>query len=185
MDRRSTYTPEFGLAVCQHLAEGGSLRKFCEAPDAPDKSTILRWLHAHADFREMYRIAREVGADALADEALADATTPMGEKEVQVARLAFDARRWFLGKISPKKWGDKIGVAHTGADGGPVQLQALPAMLVPTQVAQAVRDLIGKAEQEMGLAPGDGTDQERLQRLLVSGEPLPPDVYEIVHASKG
>ncbi len=70
------------------------------------------------------------------------------------------------------------------ADGGPVTLQALPALLVPAQVAQAVRDLIGKAEADMGLPAGTGSDQQRLQRLLTSGEPLPPDIYEIVHAGK-
>jgi hypothetical protein len=116
---------------------------------------------------------------------LHDATTPgLKAEDVQAERLRFDARRWFLGKISPKRWGDRLTTEVTCADGGPVTLQALPTLLVPTQVAQAVRDLITKAEADMGLPAGAGTDQERLQRLLASGEPLPPDVYEIVHGGK-
>ncbi len=182
MGRPSDYSAELGLTICQRLAEGESLRSVRRADGMPDKSTVMRWLHAHAEFREMYRIAREVGTDALADETLADATEPMRAEDVQAARLAFDARRWFLGKISPKRWGDKIDVAHTGADGGAIQLQAMPTLLVPTQVARAVRDLIVKAEADMGLPAGTGSDQERLQRLLTSGEPLPPDIYEIVHS---
>jgi hypothetical protein len=38
--RPSSYAPEIGLAICQALAEGMSLRQVCQAPDAPDKSTL-------------------------------------------------------------------------------------------------------------------------------------------------
>jgi hypothetical protein len=183
--RPSSYSTELAFEISQRLAEGESLRAICADDDMPDKATVMRWLHAHADFRETYRIAREVGTDALADEALHDATASgMRAEDVQAERLRFDARRWFLGKISPKRWGEKLTAEHVGADGGAIQLQALPSMLVPQQVAQAVRELIGQAEADMGLAAGTGTDQERLQRLLMSGEPLPPDVYEIVCSGK-
>jgi hypothetical protein len=72
-----------------------------------------------------------------------------------------------------------------GVDGGPVQLQALPTKLVPAQVASAVRDLIAKAEADMGLPAGTGSDAERLKAIIASDEPLPPDLYEVIHGGEG
>jgi len=185
LGRPSNYTPELGLAICQALAEGQSLRSICRAPDAPDKSTVMRWLHAHAGFREQYLIARDIGMDALADEALADATEPMRAEDVQAARLQFDARRWYVGKIAPKRWGDKVVNEHTGVDGGAIQLQATPTMMVPKEVAAGIKALLTKSEQEMGLPAGTGSDQERLRAILQSGELLSPDLYEALHGGGG
>jgi hypothetical protein len=36
----------------------------------------LRWLHANSGFRQIYNLARDIGMDGLADEALHDATAP-------------------------------------------------------------------------------------------------------------
>jgi hypothetical protein len=185
MGRPSSYSPEVGLEICQALAEGASLRSVCRADDMPDKATVMRWLHAHADFREQYVIARDIGMDALADEALADATAPMGEKEVQAARLQFDARRWYLGKISPKRWGDKVVNEHTGADGGPIALQPMPTMMVPKEIAAGIKALLAKSEEAAGLPSGDGKpDEERLKAIVQSG-PMHPDLYEALHTDAG
>jgi hypothetical protein len=185
MSRMSTssYTPEIGASICGKLCEGQSLRSICAAEGMPDKSTVMTWLHRHPDFRAMYIAARELGAEAMADEVIAIATAPMKAEDAPVVRVRLDAVKWAAAKFAPKRWGDRVQAELSGPGGAPLQI--MPAVpMVPTQVAQAVRDLIGKAEQEMGLAQGEGTDQERLQRLLLSGEPLPPDVYEIVHTAK-
>jgi hypothetical protein len=138
------------------------------------------------DFRQLYTIARDVGVDALADEALADATAQMRSEDVQAARLAFDARRWYAGKIAPKRWGDKVVNEHTGADGGPVQLQAMPTRLVPTQVAAGIKALLTKAEEAAGIPTDtDRPDAERLTAILASDKPMDPDLYEAIHGGEG
>lgn len=83
-------------------------------------------------FSAHYTRARDIGLDALADEAIEIADTPMiGEKrkvkgtgdtaEVEVttgdmverARLRVEARKWYLSKLAPKKYGDKLEVSGT------------------------------------------------------------------------
>jgi hypothetical protein len=82
---------------------------------------------------------------------------------VQAARRAFDARRWFAGKVAPKRWGDRVLNEHYRPGGSPVQLQALPTPKVPAEIAAAVRDLLEKSERELGLPPGPTDDASRLR----------------------
>ena len=93
----------------------------------PDKSTILRWLDAHAEFRDQYARAREAQADHFAEEILEisdDGTNDwmrrqQGEDTVEVAnhehisrsKLRVDARKWLMSKMAPKKYGDKLELA--------------------------------------------------------------------------
>ena len=37
-------------------------------------------------------------------------------------KLRVDARKWVASKLLPKKYGDRVENVHTGADGGPVDL---------------------------------------------------------------
>lgn len=95
-----------------------------------------------AEFCDQYARARESQADAIADEVLAIADEPLvgtitvdkqqsvgrGEHAhledvtetttkdgVERSRLMIDARKWFAGKLNPKKYGPKI--QHDGAIG--------------------------------------------------------------------
>lgn len=186
MGRPSSYSTELAYEIGRRLSEGESLRAICRDPAMPDKSTILRWMHNNAEFRQIYNVSRDIGMDDLADTALADATAAgMKAENVQAERLRFDARRWFVGKVAPKRWGDKVVNEHTGADGGPIALQPIPSMMVPREIAAGIKALLTKAEEAAGLPPGSGSDAERLQAVVSSGAPLHPDLYEALHHDKG
>lgn len=104
----------------------------------PHAATVCRWLadERYALFREQYARAREAQADALFDEALHIADSPLegvktkttsdGKIEesrgdmIEHRRLQVDTRKWMVAKLAPKKYGDKI--EHSGPDGGPVQI---------------------------------------------------------------
>lgn len=50
--------------------------------------------------------------------------------------------------------------------------------LLPEQVAAALGEILANSEREMGINPVDGlTNEQRMKRLLESGQPLPPDLY--------
>src|SRR5262249_52703816 len=51
-------------------------------------------------------------------------------ENVPAARLALDARRWYVGKIAPKRYGEKLETKTeiSGPGGGPVQLQVSAAI---------------------------------------------------------
>jgi hypothetical protein len=50
------------------LGLGESLREICRDEDMPDKSTVMRWLALHQEFRDQYAGAREAQADYYAEE---------------------------------------------------------------------------------------------------------------------
>jgi hypothetical protein len=128
--RPSIYTPAVAEAVCVFIVDGKSLRQIGEEPGMPAKATIVNWLAKHEDFRVQYARARELQADALIDEILTIADTPLigervkklpnGTKEtttgdmIEHRRLQVEARKWLIAKLAPKKYGDKLDVEHSG-----------------------------------------------------------------------
>lgn len=120
--RPSIYTSELADTICKALAEGKSLRSICRDEGMPTEATVRMWA---ADDREgfysQYTRARDIGLDCVAEEVFEIADDG---SDHQRDRLRFDARRWYLSKLAPKRYGDKITQEHTGADGGPIQSQA-------------------------------------------------------------
>lgn len=78
----------------------------------PAYSTIDKWLTEDAELSERYARAKASQADVLADEivGLADDC-----KDHNKCRLQIDARKWVAAKLKPKKYGDKLDVAHGGS----------------------------------------------------------------------
>lgn len=131
--RPSEYTEEAGTIICLRLAEGESLRSVCRDDAMPDKTTVLRWLARYPEFRIQYAQAKVDGAEALAEELfeIADDGTndwmeltdsddnPYGYKangeHIQRSKLRIDTRKWYLSKIMPKKYGDRIQTEHSGS----------------------------------------------------------------------
>lgn len=133
------YSPEIALIICDRLAKGESLRQICRSDGMPDESTVRLWsLTPDHPFSPQYAEARNLGIDAIAEETfeIADDGTndwiqrevDEGRKEVvfngehyQRSRLRVDTRKWYLSKIAPKRYGDKLTTEHTGPNGGPIQ----------------------------------------------------------------
>jgi len=123
--RPSSFTPERGRAICELLAEGKSLLAICKKPGMPAPYTVSRWLAdpANTEFQAEYARARDVGLDLLADEIMQIANTPKkgkttkkSEDGVEVTegdmlghrRLQVDARKWYLSKLAPRRYGDRL-----------------------------------------------------------------------------
>ncbi len=136
--RPSTYSQEIADEICSRLATGESLRAICKDEHLPHDRTVRRWVIDDVEgFSPQYTRARDIGLDALADEMLEIADTTQvgvrredseeGYKEVREdmlghRKLRVDARKWYLSKLAPKKYGDRLATELTGADGGPVQI---------------------------------------------------------------
>ncbi|ECD2965765.1 DNA packaging protein [Salmonella enterica subsp. enterica serovar Typhimurium] len=124
--RPSDYTEELAEVICLRLAEGESLRSVCRDDGMPSKQAVLRWLARNESFRAQYVRAKEEGAEAIAEELFDiadDGTNDWMEKldkdgeaigyqlngeHVQRSKLRIDTRKWYLSKIMPKKYGDRI-----------------------------------------------------------------------------
>lgn len=140
MGRPSEYTEQAANKICEKIAEGLSIRTICKEEDMPAPSTIFKWLSEHRTFSEQYARAKEAQADAFAEEILDIADDSRNDwieihgedGEVERARengeairrsvLRVDARKWLMGKMKPKKYGDAALIKLGGdPDGVPIQ----------------------------------------------------------------
>jgi hypothetical protein len=101
----------------------------------PDKATLFRWLAANEHFRDQYTRAKEVMAEAMAEDILdisddgtndyyaaEDGLRPDTE-HIQRSKLRVDTRKWLLSKLLPKKYGDKLELA--GSKESPLTVQIM------------------------------------------------------------
>lgn len=150
MARPSDYTPELGLAICELIADGESLRSICKAEDKPGKSTVLRWLleEDKKDFRDQYARARELQAESHVDDIIDiadDGSNDWMEKKnadgavigwqengehLQRSKLRIEARKWKASKLAAKKYGDKL--ALTDPDGGALTVNVVQRAYRPS-----------------------------------------------------
>lgn len=117
----------------------------------PGYSTIALWLNEKDEngdnpYLELYARAKEAQAEYMAEE-LAElhnkAWVPVIDPETRqpvfvdgkplmtvdkasaaVVRLEADNKKWLMGKLKPKKFGDKVTQEHTGANGSAIQVQS-------------------------------------------------------------
>ncbi len=137
MGRPTIYTDELATTICQRIANGETFRDLDKDPKMPSVDTMIRWLtdNKHKDFSEQYKHARAVQAEKMFDELLEIAddgsndlmTVKKGNNEYEMenkevtnrSRLRVDTRKWYLSKVLPKKYGEKLDVTSDG--------KALPA----------------------------------------------------------
>lgn len=122
--RPTKYTKELAMEILCSIAEGESLLKICKSEHMPTRKTVHEWLlqDKYRDFSDNYARAREMQAEYLFDETLeiSDGVTDKfeGDKgdfaEIEAAKLRVDTRKFYISKVLPKKYGDKIDVTSGG-----------------------------------------------------------------------
>lgn len=98
----------------------------------PEVRTVMYWRLDNPEFFQHYTRAREIQAETFGDELFEivdDASNDwmeINDKEgksigwklngdhVQRSRLRFDARRWWMSKVLPKQYGEKLDLNHGG-----------------------------------------------------------------------
>lgn len=132
MGRPPKYKPKLAQKVCQLIAEGNSLRKVCQLEGMPSRSTVFEWIVQYDEFSDQYARAKEKSVESMAEEILEiadDGTndyvadnydkgrTPgyrVDGENIQRSKLRVDTRKWLMGKLKPKKYGDKLDVTSGG-----------------------------------------------------------------------
>lgn len=125
------YSSELATRICDLLATGESIKTICQADGMPHETTVYGWLYRQPEFLKQYRGARIAGCEKIADELfeIVDDTSKdwvkressAGKVEVVAdhehisrSRLRFDARRWYLSKLVPKVFGDRVELEVQG-----------------------------------------------------------------------
>lgn len=99
--------------ILERLANGEGLILICQSDGMPDRRTVQRWQNDDLDFDAAITRARETGMFSRAERAVEEAKNA---DDPQKGRLAFDAERWYIGKLS-NAFGDKVKHEGTGPKG--------------------------------------------------------------------
>ena len=107
--------------VCNEIAEGKSLRSVLANNDnMPARNTFLEWIDNDTKKANQYTRAMELRQDTIFEDILSiadnqeDDIIEVDGKElpnhniIQRDRLRVDSRKWMLGKMNAKKYGDKL-----------------------------------------------------------------------------
>lgn len=130
--RPTIYSKEVAIEICAELATGKTLREICRVNTTyPHESTVRSWARDNVDgFYTHYARARDLGLDAMADE-LFDISDDGRNDWMEVrgymvenrevtnrSKLRVDTRKWYLSKLAPKRYGEKIhNIIGGGEDG--------------------------------------------------------------------
>jgi hypothetical protein len=112
-------TPELFELIISDISNGKSLFKACEANGIVTK-TFYEWINKDEQKSNDYTRAINERADRIFEEILdiADDSSKdtlitengitIDNEFVQRSKVRIDARKWMLGKMQPKKFGDKV-----------------------------------------------------------------------------
>lgn len=103
--------------IVERLASGESLRSICLSDGMPNRSTVMRWLDDNEAFATKYARAKDIGFDERAEKLAEDIEV---EEDVQRAKLKFEYGRWYLSKLAPKRYGERLALA--GDDSSPLNI---------------------------------------------------------------
>ena len=117
--------------IFQSIENGNSLRKSLVEVGI-SSSTFFIWIEEDEIKSKQYARATELRAEALLDEMfdivddskndvmemdLGDGivNTRTNNEVIQRSRLRYDARKWLISKLNPKKYGDKLDIEQSGS----------------------------------------------------------------------
>lgn len=156
--RPTDYTEDLAEAICDAIGSTArGLDYLCALNDAfPSARTVHRWLAANEAFRQIYLQARTRQADLIFDECLTIIDTPLigiekttkpdGTVETREGdmlghrKLQVDTRMRMAGKLSPKKYGDKVALV-----GGDPEAGDNPIQITDRDRAKAMAALLAKS----------------------------------------
>lgn len=125
-----SYSEATSISICEQIAEGVPLRVICRQDGMPKWRTVYDWLEQQPEFAARFARARIVGFDAIAAEALEIADSPIEGVETTTKadgsteekrgdmlghrKLQIETRLKLLAKWDPKRYGERLGLEHSG-----------------------------------------------------------------------
>lgn len=130
------YDAKLAEEVLERLADGEGLEAIARIMGFRP-ATFRGWIIDDVEgLAARYARARDIGLDRMAEELIEIADTPVegiiekhGKDGVEITkkdalehrRLRVDTRKWYLSKLAPKRYGDRV--ALTSESGGPLTVQ--------------------------------------------------------------
>lgn len=153
-------TSEQRSIVLSALENGASLRTAAEQARLGSEAAIRRLVANDPHFATQYTRARDLGLDALADQVIAIADDQTLDPNSR--RVMMDARRWYLSKLAPKRYGERMEHTHTVS----LEVNMLPTADLERLVAQHTLQL-----EADGTVTGGGTSDSGEAPICESWDP--------------
>lgn len=101
--------------VCRAISKGDSVQEACRE-NGIRAARLHEWTREDSVLASMYARAREQQAHSLAERAIAVSREAFGRDTagVQAARLEVDTLKWYVSKIAPKLYGERLVVEDEG-----------------------------------------------------------------------
>jgi hypothetical protein len=134
-------------AIEKWISEGKTLRSYCRKPGAPSRELVDKWRRTNPEFGARIARARDIGYDAIAEEALAIADDASNDDDgegnldhefVARSKLRVETRLKLLAKWDPRRYGDKLAVGGD-ADAPPIRLLSV------TERMHRIQAIVGAA----------------------------------------
>lgn len=110
--RPTKYNKKLAEEICDRMSNGQSLLEITKDKKMPARASVYKWLGENEWFSDKYAAARDLRGDHMFDEIerwAKDETI-----DVQRAKLMVDTRKWYLSKMKPKNYGDKVDITSGG-----------------------------------------------------------------------
>lgn len=143
--------------IIERTANGELLGSILKDPAMPSRMSVWRMQRADEQFGADMQTAREVAADMLAEEVIeisdhaAEDYRADGSINYEViarSKLRTDNRKWIIGKLDPKRWGDKVQTDITSG-GEKIEAKEISPIESARQVAFAM-ELAKRAADQNG-----------------------------------
>lgn len=118
---RITFSEELISTIFSRVSSGESINKICSEPSMPSRKSFFEWVSTNDDVRRRYDLAIIARTDYYAEEIIEiaddssrdiyvdeDGNERTNTEVVARSKLRMDARKWFVSKMNPKKYGDKL-----------------------------------------------------------------------------
>lgn len=148
-------------AVLDGLRLGKSMRASCREISL-DPGTFIGWATEWPGAWKHYEKARGIALDLMAEELLDiaddgkndfmesnDPNNPgykVNGEYVQRSRLRVDTRKWYLSKVAPKRYGDKLAVTGGDDDDPPLRMEHSLGGEAQALVAEILKEVMKNAE---------------------------------------
>lgn len=137
------FKPTIADEVLHRLEGGESLSEITIDPGMPNRSTIYDWVKQDPQgFGVKYVQARDYGYQVRAERIPYEARTA---GDAQKGRLVMDADKWYLAKMKPHLYGEKVEVEHGGSVSGTLAVVALTTT-DPQEAAREYQKLLSGAK---------------------------------------
>jgi hypothetical protein len=135
----------FSLLLLE-VENGFAITNICSRDGMPILSTIHNWMDNDEGMKEAYLKAVNIRSERIFEEILMiadkqdkdvyydkDGNEVVDHNVVNRSRLQVDTRKWMLGKMNPRKYGEKLDVT---SDGGKIQAIQIVGMKITNDEAE-------------------------------------------------